>query len=261
MLGWLFKSKPAPPPEPGPQFCMVALPQPATPDAAAVAKAFRAVFPGKALDIVESDPEAMQFRSGDVPVMATAIPLPIPAGDIEAAAARSWMWPQAAAAMRSQRGHVIVAAIDNASAREAAIAVSRVAGAMAHAGKAVGIYWGNSGQIHRPDMFVEMVRDLDPPLPLWVGIVISARSREGPFTLSTCGLRSLGHKELEIIDTHLGIGDLRGTVFDISNYLLDNGPVLEHGHTFGRSPAEKWKVEHTTSKFREGEPVIRLHIP
>lgn len=261
MFGRLFGSKPAAAPAPGPQFCMVALPQATPPDAAAVGKAYRDVFPTSPLHAVKSGPEGMQFQSGGITVIATAIPVPIPSGDIEGAAARSWMWPEAGTAMHSQQGHFIVAAVEREPAVEAAMAVSRVAAAVSHAGKAVGIYWGNSGQVHRPDLFVEMVRDLEPPVPLWIGIVISAEKRGGPFTLTTCGLRSFGHKELEIIDTSLGVGDLRGLAFDLANYLIENGPVLEHGHTFGRSAEEKWRVEHTTSQFRKGEPVIRLHVP
>ena len=92
-----------------------------------------------------------------------------------------------------------------------------------------------------------------PPVP--------GGSASAPCTLTTHGMTNFGHHELEIIDTHMPVGDLRLLAFSTTAYLLKRGPILKHNQTFGRTATEKFKVEHTTSRFRENEPVIRLHVP
>lgn len=44
-------------------------------------------------------------------------------------------------------------------------------------------------------------------------------------------------------------------------YVLRNGPVLGHGHTFGPSEDVVWKVRHVASELVPGRDVILLGIP
>jgi hypothetical protein len=152
-------------------------------------------------------------------------------------------------------------------AAEEALAVSRAAAAICRAGDPVGVYRGSSVQVHSPALFIDAIAGYEGeddvlPVMLWVNSLISGDSEQGPFTMTTIGLAPFGHKELEVIDARsMSFGDLRGWTYDTSNYLLRRGPVFLHGQTCGPSAADKWKTEHTTSKFKKGEQVIRIHIP
>lgn len=260
MLGRFFKRSSSKLEE-GPQLCMVALPSEEAPDHRAIEQAWRELFPTHSLAPLRDHDVAPGLRADNIPIMVMPLPMPIPSQEIGSAAERSWMWPEAAEAMQAQRSHVVVVGATEGSAVDRAMATSRVASAICRAGDAVGIYWGSGGQVHKPALFIDIVKELEPPVPLWVGVVLSRGDLPERYTLSTWGLRAFGHKELEIIDASVTPHDLQATAYDAVAYLIENGPVLEDGHTFGPDADTKWRVEHTKSRFRRGERVIRLHVP
>jgi hypothetical protein len=217
----------------------------------------------------DGDKAVMAFHYATHALMIADIDMPIPQGDIDSAAPRSWMWKTAAEEMKAHKAHAITMCVPAGDAILEALAVSRLlcaaAAASQKADQSVGIYWGNGAQVHSIPFFTDAVQSMahDDTLPvmLWVGLAISGESERGPFTLTTCGLPAFGHKEIEIIDTTKTIGELRMMTYELINYLLTRGPILQHGQTFGSSESERFKIEHTTSRFRKGDPVIRLHIP
>ncbi len=262
MLGKLFgKREPqSKNPEPGPQLGMLALRSGKGLSPTRICAAWAELFPQipalEAKPAEKKDGNAVaEFVSDGRTLFLAAMPAPIPVGDIDYAVSRSWMWPDAANCMAEQRAHAIVMTVSNngpSNPVEEAMAVSRLIAAAAKAGDCVGVYWGNSAQVHSPEMFIDAMQSFEDDLPvmLWVGLAISAHGPSGPFTLSTLGLRPFGHKELEIIESRRDVGDLRMTALNLAGYVLQNGPVLKHGDTFGASETERIKVQHTMSKFR-----------
>ncbi len=205
------------------------------------------------------------FSVGGRTLMFAVMPMPVPQSEIDEAAQVSWLWPDAAKEVKAQKAHAIVTGVPGGKAVEEALEVTRLLAAAAQASDCAGVYWGNGGMVHKPAFFIDGIKSFDGeeslPGMLWVGLIVSGRSATGPFTLTTRGLNAFGHKELEIIDTKMGIGDLRMMAYGLIDYLLMRGPVLKHGNTFGGSATEKYRVEHTTSKFRNGEAVVRLRVP
>jgi hypothetical protein len=198
-------------------------------------------------------------------VMVAVMPMPVPGNDIPASCEASWMWPDAAQQLAAHKAHAIILTPPSTTAIADALDISRIATCVAAAGEGLGIYWGNGGHVHKPKTFLDFLSasaesDI-PPVMLWIGLRISGDSAQGPFILTSRGLASFGHRELEIIDTRMPIGDLREFAYNTISYLLANGPILKHNQTFGRTPEEKFRIEHTTSQFREGEPVLKLHVP
>jgi hypothetical protein len=226
------------------------------------ANAARDLFPGSATSVAKVDTPVIAFESDGIGLMVVPMPFPIPLPDIDSAVARSWMWPQAKEAMKHQAAHVLVTALGGPSPREAAMAATRMAAAVCRAGDPAGVYWGNGGHVIDPSYFIDLATDDEaPPVPLWVGLVVSSQGDRGPYSLSSCGMPSLGHMELEILDSTISPTDLVDQAYSIIAYLVENGPVLEHGHTFGPDHDTKHRVEHTKSVFRKGERVLRLHVP
>lgn len=255
-------------PEPGPQMCMPVLSTATGPTPDAISKAWSSLFPNIKLNLVKSEDGSYSYEADGTLMVAQHMPLPIPGDDIPFAAERSWMWPEAAEEMTKQRSHFIAVAVPSDKGKDPvaeAMALSRLAAAICSASDGLGVYWGNGGQVHSAQAFTDLListaEDDMLPVPLWIGVAISGDNPTGPFTLSTHGLEPFGHKELEIIGTTMGLGELRDTIYSVMSYLLTAGPVLKHNDTFGPTPTDKWKVEHTKSQFRPGEPVIRLHVP
>ncbi len=274
MLGKLFGNKSAslPPPEPGPQIGMLALKSGKGLNPPAICAAWEKLFPKQSpladRGAIKKDGQAVaEFAIDGRTLMLAAMPMPIPQGDIDFACRGSWMWPTAATEMKAQRAHAVALTAPANDPVGEAMALSRLIAAAATAGDPAGVYWGNGGMVHKPELFIDAVKSFDGdedggalPVVVWIGVNISADNPRGPFTLSTRGFNAFGHKELEVLETRMPIGDLRTLVYDISMYLLRSGPVLKHNDTFGRTATERMRVEHTTSKFRKNEPVIRLHI-
>lgn len=255
--------RPKPPPV-GPQLAMPLFRSKAGTKPAAVAAAYRDLFPRSSLRIEPGEEEQVTYVSDGVTVVAQPIAARIPEEDLLHAAARSWMWPKALEAVSEHRTHAIVAGTGT-EATPLALAVTRVTAAIAEAADCAGVYWGAGGQVHQVDAFVSFTRKVDEdgtlPIPLWVGTIVSGETPQGPHDLTTQGLAALGHKELEILGSKAGPMDLRTTAFDLVAYLLEKGPVLKHGDTFGPSTDVRWKISHTKSRYREGEDVIVLKVP
>ncbi len=254
---------------------MIAFSNHTAPSAEAISTAWTELFPNQPALQPDAEPRPegspIAFTTGTTSLMFAHVDTPIPWPEVETACQVSWMWPDAASSLKSHRSHAICVCLPGGQnttpidAAACALAVSRLIAAAMHAGKPAGVYWGNAGLCHKPEDFIDAVRTADEegihPAMLWVGVLISARGPQGPFTLTTHGLRSLGQKEFEIIDTRMPAGDLRMLAIDLAIYVLDAGPVLLDGQTFGRSAEERMRIEHTGSRFRRGEDIIRLHLP
>lgn len=53
-------------------------------------------------------------------------------------------------------------------------------------------------------------------------------------------------------------GELREWLLNIMYYLLENGPVLQHGQTIGMTAEQKIRIQHCPSLFGHPGKVIRL---
>ena len=195
-------------------------------------------------------------------VFVAHVAAPIPNDESRHAVRTSWMWRGSDDVLQSHRAHAIVTATQQESALAGAWDVAQVSAALLAAGSGVALYWGSSRQVHTAKIAIQFgASPSTAPVPLCVGIRISAAAQTGPFSASTCGLEALGHKEFEVRDTKMGIGELRMTLLDLAGYVLDNGPVLMHGQTTGLTAAARWKVSHEPSQLMKGHDVIVLAIP
>jgi len=234
-----------------------------TPSRDAVVAAWNTLFPhGARLATGEGGDGVDEYKiEGTRSVIVASIPAAVPNDEALHAVETSWMWQGSDEPIRSHRAHAIVTAVDHQRPIESAWDVARVSAAMLEAGAGVGLYWGTSRQVHMPKIAIGFATQAKPPVPLWVGITISGASKQGPFSAATHGLAELGHKEFEVRDTKMGIGDLRMTLLDLAAYVLDKGAVLEHGQTFGPSAKVRWTITHEPSQLVDDREVIVLGIP
>ena len=261
MLGRFFRRRQRRNTGAWPQLGMVATRSNAGLSPESILQAARELFPESEIEASDGDDPDFGFECDGVTVIVVPMPFPIPRPDVDEAVVRSWMWPGARAAMGAQHEHVLVTALGGASGRETSMAATRLAAAVCQAGDAVGVYWGNAGHVLEPGAFVKDATATDAPVHLWVGLVISGKTEDGPYSMSSCGMAELGLPELEVVDTATLPAELADIGYSLVAYLVENGPVLEDGHTFGPTAEIKWRVEHTRSVFRRGERVLRLHLP
>jgi hypothetical protein len=261
----LFGSKASSQPKPGPQIAMplFATANPISPDA--IVAQWTALFPRRPpLRIAkhEAAESPMEYEVEGRRLMAIHLPMPVPNDEAVHAVATSWMWQQADTPVRGHVAHAIVTAIPDAEVVATAWDVARLSAAMLKAGAGAALYWGNGRQVHAPHVVEQLAQSEEtPPVPLWVGITISAEIRTGPFSAATHGLAALGHREFEVRGSRMPIGNLRTTLLDLALYVLQEGAVLKHGQTFGPSAEEKWRIRHEASKLVPGREAIVLAIP
>jgi hypothetical protein len=234
-----------------------------TPHREAVIAAWKSLFPdGPRLATGSTGDDVDEYKlDGKRSVLVANIAVPVPNDEAVHAVKSSWMWQGSDEPLRLHRAHAIVTATDHEHPIGGAWDVARVCAALLAAGDAAGLYWGTSRQVHMPKIAIGFATESRPPVPLWVGITISGASRQGPFSAATHGLAALGHKEFEVRDTKMGIGDLRMTLLDLATYVIDKGPVLEHGQTFGPSAKVRWTITHEPSQLVEDREAIVLGIP
>jgi hypothetical protein len=247
-----------------PQLAMPLFSDPTPIGRDAVLAAWKSLFPnGPRLLAVETEQDGVEdYRvEGKRSVLVVQIAKPVPTDEALAAVRSSWMWQESDEVVRSHRAHAIVTAAEADTPVGAAWDVARVCAALLAAGNGAALYWGNSRQVHPVKAAIELASKLSsPPVPLWVGITISGASKKGPFSAATHGLESLGHKEFEVRDTTMAIGNLRMTLLELAAYVIANGPVLEHGQTFGPNEKVRWTICHEPSQLVEGRDAIVLGL-
>lgn len=242
---------------------MIALHESRLPDAQAILRAYTKSFPeGAKLSVEgEADGDLLNLRTPTSSFGVALVRAPISADELRAPCAAAWYWPEAQQTLQAQRGHLLITATSqSADAIELMLSLTRVVAAVAQASAALGIYLPGAKQVHKVEDFVSeaegATREL-LPLYLWIRFTL-ADEQDGSITLTTSGLADLELMEVEFPRARLDAQTLMDRAFNIAHYLLDNGAVLENGHTIGISAEEKFKIAHAPSLHEPGRLVYQL---
>jgi hypothetical protein len=147
---------------------------------------------------------------------------------------------------------------------ESISAASRVAAAILKLGNGVGWYVGDAAMVHHPEAAPELVEaatgDWKAMTLLWVNVLMSDDGN-GASSISTLGMETFGHREFEIVAFRSDPHEVRDWIRDLSLYVLEHGPILQHGQTTGRTAEERLPIEIGPSKLGKDGTVIRIAIP
>lgn len=254
-------------------LAMIALSRPELPPPAAVEACLRDSWPALGITAESVAPErgeaGLQLRRPDgASVLVGLVAAPIPAGDLASPIeAAGWYWPAAAAALGAHQAHAVVAAQrpGGLDAIELDLFLTQATAAVAAASGegAVGVYWGAGGVVHAPETFVWWAQQASReqlPLYLWLAF-LARRWGDGGDVIATRGLAAYGLMEVEVVarpgaDPEM----LMERAFTAAHYLLEHGPVLRDGDTFGLSAAERIRVRHVPSVDDATRTVYRLML-
>ena len=59
----------------------------------------------------------------------------------------------------------------------------------------------------------------------------------------------------------MALTELKGQSTGTTKVVIERGPVLAHGQTFGPSANDKWRITHEPSELVDGRDAIVLAIP
>ncbi len=236
---------------------------PSAPSLARVVEQWDALFPGvPPLQVRSEQATVTSFEAGGASLMCVYRPVPLSSDEASESVRTSWMWTGDAAELEGHRAHAVVTAAGTDDVVADAWNVTRLSACLLRAGPGLALYWSNGHQVHRPEVVVEFAADPQtPPVPLWVGVSLQENVAGGLSSAMTHGLEALGHREFEVLDTRMDSAELRETLLELALHVLDQGPVLQHGRTFGPSQDVRWGIEHVRGRLDPTRNVIRLGIP
>ena len=208
----------------------------------------------------EKKEHTLSFQVNDTLVALAVMPAPIPWSDLEGPCATSILWPDAEQVLREHATHMIVTAMSDGPPIDRMKILTQVTAAVCGAQGASGVMWYHATLVIPPDMFREFACDFLPgelPIPLWVDFRVGA-GENGATQGFTAGMSSLGHMEIETLNSPEPVGELRERFFGLCHYLLENGPVIKDGHTIGQDANERIQVAYSPSSFGHEGQVMRL---
>lgn len=222
------------------------------------------------LDIGQQDPSihTLEFRSNgqgssDSP---TVFVSQMPAFPFEQSESETSgpLWPNSLEELGNNQSHwIVTTAGSDLPPIEAATLLTQVTDAILKSHPtAVGVLWNKHGLQISSKHFQQILATTPPddlPLDLWIDItVIPAPDDDSPMVALTTGMDGFDLMEVECIGSPEPPDELHARISGVCQYLIQNGPVLLHGHTIGESDDERITVLHAKSAFGRDGDVLHL---
>jgi hypothetical protein len=239
-------------------MCMPILRAPVELTGSIFEKAWREVWPKSSRPgHVDAKENTITCRVDGAHVAAAVMPIPIPNDELAGPATTSLLWPNAQQDLAGYGAHVVVF-ISGADSNVAAFQImTRVAAAVVHGTKAIGVYVGGAGMLVKADVFMELALEPDLQLALWIDFRCF-HSQADQTGLYTVGMAQLDHLEIEVPASQRECGDLRIWTMNFASWLIESGTTINSGETVGLSETEQILVDHAESVVGRDGPVMRL---
>ena len=205
----------------------------------------------------------LTFKLDDALAAVALMPAPIPWSDLEGPCATAWYWPKAGEAMKAHKAHLIVTLSGGRRTPiDRCLLLTALTAAVTAASNAAGVYWGSGTVLQSPRAFLEVAGEMRQdslPLRLWIDFRL-VPERPGVYSLFTTGMEPFGHMDLEVPKSRQKPEAILDVAYNAAHYLLDRGPVLKDGDTFGTSAEQKIKVRHVASRWGHSSKILSLNF-
>ena len=212
----------------------------------------------------DRDDNVMVFNMGDSAGIIALVTAPIPWSELEGPCATAWYWPDACQELEKHVSHVIVSLISpSGDLISQALTLTKLVGSVSSLSDSAGIYWGSGSLVHSPETFMDLSSDINRenlPLLLWIDFRL-IRDSENKYSLITTGLDNFDLMEIEIINSTSDPESVMEFGISITNYLMENGPIIRDGDTIGSSASQRIKVNFEPSIWDESREVYRIYLP
>lgn len=200
----------------------------------------------------DSDVDARIYDVGSMRLVLGYMGFPIPGGEAEANAQFNYMWKEAVFVTGTHKAHMIVTVMGEGSLEEKGKLYTKAVTTLCRQENTLGVY--ANGVVYEPKMFVAMSEIMkDGTLPIfnlvWFGL---GRSEKG-VSAYTCGLKSFGKDEMEILDSDRQPSELRDMLINIADYVISEDVILHDGETIGLTADQRLKITQSEGVNVEGE--------
>ena len=208
------------------------------------------------------DGDIISFKLDDVIIASEMIGKPIPWADLEGPCQTCPFWKDVASHVKEHTAHLVTTATGENEPKVLAWYLTKGIEALLPAVDSIGVYWAGGTLVSPKDMFVDMSNESSLeylPLYLWIDFRCEMDDKEH-CSLFTTGMKSFGLMEMEIQNSTQRPKYVIDKAFNLAHYLLDKGPIVNDGDTFGMSEDEKLYVRHAKSFVDPDQMVYRLEI-
>jgi hypothetical protein len=198
-------------------------------------------------------PELHAFKTEDALLAAdwgpafvtiTRLDAPIPWSEL---GGRCRTWPaEARRQLEQHEAHLLVTVSGDVDVIELNLALTWIVAAAAASTDAAGVYWGSGGVVLSVDEVLAETAKMSReqlPLDLWIDFDMQ-KEQDGSVSLFTTGMHALGHMDFEVHRSTMLPKTLRNRVWNAAHHVLDHGPILKDGDTFGLTAEERIRVRH-----------------
>lgn len=201
------------------------------------------------------------LRVDDEAVVVMSMPMPLPKEEWERPTLRaSSTWPQAQPTISRHKGHIVVSTLGEPTHRfESARRLAAVIGCLiAITPSATAVVW-EALVVRQSEFWLEASLDAFAPYPafpypLWISLHPFVENEK--IGVISFGASSFAEREIELEPQAAPAEAVVQKAAGLAVYLLQNGPVLEDGDTFGATESERFFIRRTTSKRVPGLSVL-----
>ncbi|MDQ8205737.1 DUF4261 domain-containing protein [Pelagicoccus sp. SDUM812003] len=205
---------------------------------------------------------SITYTINGVTISCGSIDAPIPVSELSGPLKTSRYWENDDDLILNSKAHLIVSASGPNDKKQLASELTHAISAILKATDSVAVYWGGATHIVPRDVFSE-IADYIPegalPLYLWIDFRM-IEEEDGTVSLFTTGMKEFDLMEVEIERSRGSFEEIYDIGFNACHYVMDNGPVLGDGDTFGLSENQILKVHHQESFVDRSETVINIKM-
>lgn len=199
------------------------------------------------------------FEWKDTTIMVMHLPMAVPTDEAEVAADNYLFWPDGKEAVQRHRSHYLVTAMGGDDLRTVISRLVIFVREFIQCFPAIGVYWGNGSIANSTEAFLEWGKDTSADnLPLNLIMRFQFVSGDAGLSMYMLGMEQFKLMNIEVEDSQKEPMELIEFVFNVAQYLVQSGPVIEDGNTVGGSVEEKILVRYGESMLGNGEQVYRI---
>lgn len=189
-----------------------------------------------------NDKDSLIFSVGDMMVVVSMMPCPVPQHEAEQNAANNYMWPEAVEAAKAHKAHLVVAVMGrDTNLQERGKVFVKVTACCCMQKNATGIY--TSGTVFEPRFYADFAKVMkEGELPIYNWIWFQLYRRESGVCGYTYGMELFGKDEMEVLDADALPSEVQEFLFNLAAYVLESDVTLMDGETIGFSEEDKHPI-------------------
>lgn len=209
----------------------------------------------------KSDDDAVVVKVGDVTLIVSLLPAPVPDGEAEQNAGYNYMWKDAEEVAKSHKAHILVSVMRRGTdVLESGKLFTKAIASLLKQEYATAVF--TDATVLQPEFYREvalMMKDDEEALPIldwiWFGIY-----RNDEYSgIYTYGMKKFGKEEIEVY-ADAELTDIRDFVLDVVCYIIDCDITLQDGETIGFTEEQKLLVTYSDGIAVEGK-TLKIEYP